>query len=401
MKRSATKSALLVAFVLTVVFFWGTTRTHITQVRKQKVTSKESVPTKTHSNQTATAPKPDWTIGYEKEFWHKAIAAKNISSNLPALNVHEIVDRVSHAFRVADGSTPKVSARDYSASLEGASLHFIPGAAEELEDALKITTLSAAIGRYQFYGAGSTTSKAPTDYVGNTAQTILQPAAGFIQHIEARAQGIELTWILQHRPETKGILRIEADLDGLTFAGESDHAFHFADASGTPRVRIGNATLVDSAGNRAAIPTEFVDSRLVVQVPADLLATAAYPIAIDPLISPEFGMDRAVSATFGGEDAKVASNGADYFVIWHDWRSNYDVDIYGARVSRDGWILDPNGIGIRVGNAGQDKFAVASNGSDYLIVWTEYGSDIMGARLTSDGKLLDPDAFLVAQSPLF
>jgi hypothetical protein len=345
-------------------------------------------------------PAPNWTIGYGHEFWRVPSPMDSNLTTAPNVNVQEVVDRVSHAFRSDGVRSPAVVARDYEATMHDAALQFKPGSPDESsEPNFTFSTASVRLGEHEIY---STHQSGPKTWIaGNTVQSFLQPAAGLVQHVQARAEGVEIAWVLHRRPQNSGSLRIEAELNGLSFAGATKSGFHFADQTETPRVRVGFATLVDSSGNRAPLPTEIIASRLVVQVPEDLLATAAYPIAIDPLISPEFGIDRPVSAITSGENPKVASNGADYLVVWHDWRSNRDSDIYCARVSRDGWILDPNGIGVRVGHAGQDKFAVASNGADYFVVWTEYGSSILGARISSSGAVLDLNALIVCQSPLF
>ncbi|UCF81247.1 MAG: hypothetical protein JSV08_02195, partial [Acidobacteriota bacterium] len=90
----------------------------------------------------------------------------------------------------------------------------------------------------------------------------------------------------------------------------------------------------------------------------------------------------------------VASNGTDYFVAWHDDRSGTDWDIYGTRVASDGTVLDPTGIAVSTAANDQEYPSVASNGTDYFVVWEDRrnggGPDIYGARVrASDGLLLD------------
>ena len=99
----------------------------------------------------------------------------------------------------------------------------------------------------------------------------------------------------------------------------------------------------------------------------------------------------------------IASNGRDYLVVWQIGISgNYNPDIVGARVSSAGVVLDPNGIYINA--AGNDQLvpAVASNGKDYLVVWEDHRdfstrrSDIYGARVTSDGVVLETGGFAIS-----
>jgi hypothetical protein len=101
----------------------------------------------------------------------------------------------------------------------------------------------------------------------------------------------------------------------------------------------------------------------------------------------------------------VASNGADYFVAWTDYRSGADWDIYGTRVAPDGTVLDPAGIAVSTAANSQIWPSAASNGTDYFVAWHDRRSgtnyDIYGARVrASDGYLHDgpPDTGGIAVS---
>jgi hypothetical protein len=98
----------------------------------------------------------------------------------------------------------------------------------------------------------------------------------------------------------------------------------------------------------------------------------------------------------------VASNGTDYFVTWMDFR-NTNWDIYGARVlgsgSSSSAVVDRNGFAISADTAFEDAPAVASDKKDYFVVWRqEVGSrgDIDGARVTSAGVVLDTPGIALA-----
>jgi len=99
----------------------------------------------------------------------------------------------------------------------------------------------------------------------------------------------------------------------------------------------------------------------------------------------------------------VASDGTDYLVVWHDYR-NGDADVYGARVSTDGVLLDPEGMAISVAPNNQGFPAVAYGGSDYLVVWEDYRSgdgDIYGARVGSDGEVTHPEGIAICTTPYY
>src|SRR5436190_4352640 len=105
------------------------------------------------------------------------------------------------------------------------------------------------------------------------------------------------------------------------------------------------------------------------------------------------------------EEPSVVANGNGYFVVWADKRSygSTEYDIYGARVSSAGEVLDPGGIPICTNPGRQTSPRVAFDGEKYLVVWeddrestTDYQLyQIYGARVTTSGQVLDPNGFRI------
>ena len=150
-----------------------------------------------------------------------------------------------------------------------------------------------------------------------------------------------------------------------------------------------------------------------------------------------------------GRSPSVIFDGTNYLVVWAEKREGATYDIYMARVSTDGKVLDPGGIPIStaynqnfpvVATSGQDYLIVwqensnvygakvdfematldiepiaqsalpsyhpqaASNGSNYLVVWEDYrndpcAADIYGARIKGDGTILDPIGISISSLP--
>lgn len=106
----------------------------------------------------------------------------------------------------------------------------------------------------------------------------------------------------------------------------------------------------------------------------------------------------------------VASDGNDWFVVWGDDRyesqSGPDGDIFGARVSADGDVIDENGAPISVASGYQHNPTLTWGGAQYLVGWTDSGSDSCNcdtgrvARVTSSGEVLDPSGIHVSDAPL-
>jgi hypothetical protein len=107
----------------------------------------------------------------------------------------------------------------------------------------------------------------------------------------------------------------------------------------------------------------------------------------------------------------VASDGGGFLVVWGDRRSSGVHSIYGARVSFSGEVLDPDGIPISLGQFDKVYPNVIFDGTNYLVVWADfpgsrasntnqYGDgDIYCARVSPSGEVLDPGGIPVYVGP--
>ena len=103
-----------------------------------------------------------------------------------------------------------------------------------------------------------------------------------------------------------------------------------------------------------------------------------------------------------GTDAyynRLEFDGTDHVIVY----SNSE-DLWAARITPSGNLLDPNGIDISVQNVYDEEFpAIAYGNGNFFIAFMDdrnggFGSDIYGARLTSSGTLLDTDGLLLSAS---
>ncbi|MBM3322034.1 hypothetical protein FJY69_00905 [candidate division WOR-3 bacterium] len=98
----------------------------------------------------------------------------------------------------------------------------------------------------------------------------------------------------------------------------------------------------------------------------------------------------------------VGFDGSNWLVVWEDRRSGmYEFDIYAARVSRAGQVLDPDGIPVATAVHGQGRPAICFNGADWLVAWEDerrgqYLYDVYAARVTPAGVVLDPNGIPIS-----
>jgi len=125
----------------------------------------------------------------------------------------------------------------------------------------------------------------------------------------------------------------------------------------------------------------------------------AAALAISAVASParadEFLLDTTIVYTpsVGGQsEPAIAFDGTNFLAVWEDHRSVTAYDVYGTRLRADGTVLDPGGIPISLAADGQYDPAVAFDGENYLVVWEDSrgtSSDIYCARVTTNGTVLD------------
>ncbi len=104
-----------------------------------------------------------------------------------------------------------------------------------------------------------------------------------------------------------------------------------------------------------------------------------------------------------GYAPKLAFGGGNYLVIWEDTRNApaSHSNVYGARVSPSGAVLDPAGINLTPTNAWRSGYDLAFDGTNYLLAYGETpnsGGTIAGrARfITQAGTLVGTAAFPIS-----
>jgi len=99
----------------------------------------------------------------------------------------------------------------------------------------------------------------------------------------------------------------------------------------------------------------------------------------------------------------IGFDGTNYFIFWEFERPGnpYHWDIYGTRISQSGQVLDSTGIPLIGWPGDQQCPSIAFDGTNFLIVWENGNLDpnIYAARVTPSGTVLDPNGIVIANQP--
>lgn len=332
---------------------------------------------------TARNPMPAWAIPVGREFWRPA----------PAPDSRSLAFRQEAPGRAAQATAPTFQAELHSGELHVAPTH--PPATSLPRVALR--TRQIGRGALQWRAKGKAAE--PWWIQQNTAQWRPAGAWGIVEHWEIRSSGVELTWILPQPLAGCGDLAIEVAAVGPAAVECSGQLQVPPRRPGLVSLKVSPVVVVDSRGARWQFPVEARDGGFRLTVPEAVLSEAAYPLAIDPILTPEFPVDLPVPgptpATRGGQ--ALAASGSGYLVAWTQGRTeSAEPGVFAARLSPTGELLDPPSILISTLAGDHSSCAAAATEGIYLVAWSATrGSsatdwDVLAARITVDGALLDP-----------
>jgi hypothetical protein len=95
----------------------------------------------------------------------------------------------------------------------------------------------------------------------------------------------------------------------------------------------------------------------------------------------------------------TASDGTNYLVVWQD-SANSQKNIWGIRVDSTGTLIDTEAFPISLAQSDQEYPMVAYDGNDYIVVWQDNRNgvdyDIYGAKVSIDGSVVD--SFVVSEA---
>jgi hypothetical protein len=312
------------------------------------------------------------------------------------IDVDAVVDEVRHRVTPADDGALVAHDEHYRARFDAQGFGFTLG-----KDSSRFGVSLRGVRR-----GGVALALVPGAWRGEANVAVRGLGSGMTERVTARAGELEWDVVLERRLAGTGNLRVEAALhwlDGVASRAGDHWRFPLSDGG---VARMGEMVVKDADGKQVyrALPHVRGDILRLV-VPATVLTAARYPLTIDPTVGPEqpAGGDPIYGAAPGSpETPAVASNGSEFLVVWRDYRQDVFPrgDVYGTRVSAAGTVLDPGGIAISTAFQAQGGPAVAWNGTNYLVVWYDArsgsGADIYGARVSGAGTVLDPAGIAIS-----
>ncbi|MBN8232741.1 cadherin-like domain-containing protein [Corallococcus macrosporus] len=301
-------------------------------------------------------------------------------------DVSAVMRQVHFAYR-PDGAAWSGGHSTYGVKVGTEGLTLTPFAS--LNGTVKGAPLSLGVMRWQRGGrsAGLNAAQARLEQAGH----LTLAREGFTESLRNTEEGVRQEWVFSEAPEGAGALVLTVPVKGLVYVGSTEQGLHFKDSRTGLGFRHGHAAWVEASGRSTPLPARYVAGAIQYRVPSAVLEASVFPATVAPVISPEFGMDQPVPAPQQGIQINpaVASNGTGQLVVWEDRRQG-TAQLVGTRVSNRAEVQDVFGIVLGPVQAFSDLFALASNGTDYLVVWKPTSDGKLQARRVSPaGELLD------------
>ncbi len=338
------------------------------------------------------AEQPESLVAYGKEFWKP----QSLVNQGGEPNLSEIVQRADAAFRT-DPATGAVQARvrGFKATVEKDGLRLSLPAAKKAKNGqgeLEVSLGTAAI--RQRGDALASKDAGGWSVLGNTAQRRLDDDGAVLEHYESRRDHMAVTWVLQHAPAGDGDLSIDYQIGDLVASKQTAKGWLFADKEGQNRLRLGPAVAVDAHGKRWKLQTTAQENMAQITLPETVLASAAFPLAVDPEIGVEVDLPNDPNGT--GLNSVTDETPAAIEVLSEDllvaiWHGSSSDDLYAVRVNlNDHSVLDPSGYLIQEDAAPTYYLRLVKQGDKLAVMWRGFGSD-GGTESALHQSILDAD----------
>ncbi len=160
---------------------------------------------------------------------------------------------------------------------------------------------------------------------------VVYDRGGVVELYSMKLDSVEQEFTFASLPSS-GDLVVRIGVDTSLDATQLSDGLRWSNALGA--VNYSRAVVVDAAGDRTPVLTERSGDAIEIRVPADVIARAAFPIVIDPVIG-TFTVDSSTSDDLNPDIAFDATNRV-YQVCWERAFSSADHDCYSQLQNTSG-----------------------------------------------------------------
>ncbi len=211
----------------------------------------------------------------------------------------------------------------------------------------------------------------------------------FVEAYELDVDSIEQLFVFDSLPRGGDLvvtIPVASELDGV----ETDAGLEFRGELG--RVTYSRAIAIDADGKRVSAPTRFVDGAIQITVDAQFLATAAFPLVIDPVVG-QIVLDTTVDDTFAPDIAWDPFHQV-WLAVYAETFSATDIDVFARLTNAAGLTIST--AYVDASTASWTRPRVANNGAahKFLVVAERTSSTpkaVMGRMVVPNGTILTVD----------
>lgn len=183
----------------------------------------------------------------------------------------------------------------------------------------------------------------------------------FVESYDLAPSSVEQSFTFAKSPGAGDlVLHVPVGVDGV----ETDDGIELR--SEGARVSYSRAVVVDASGRRTPVDTHCADGAITIRVAAGVLASAAWPIVVDPVVSsitvPATTLDEVSS------DAAFDASSGVWMVVWEQVNSAIDHDVLACQYSSTGTPLGVSQVEIGPQSWSRPRVANLASAHAFLIV---------------------------------
>lgn len=208
-----------------------------------------------------------------------------------------------------------------------------------------------------------------------------------IERFRNREEGVEQSWAFSIPPRGDGSLVVEVEVTGHSTVASSATGLHFH-TPGKLGFSYSHAVWRDAADDAWNVPVRWEAGRIVIEVPAHVLAASKFPAVLDPIVGAENGVNSLAVGNTGAvaREPAIAFSGSRYLAVWRDDRLSRSSDIYAVRLASDGTLLESRSILVTNAAGTQSKPVVVGISSGWLVAWEDAGN-VYAATVSPQGAV--------------